>query len=124
NLSGGMRMLIIQALVGAVISQVPITVEVESEDGSSYFEFETSIMKPLNLDDVDRQILKIISRGPTTIAILSQHLDVSRPTVWRRLKRMKEDEVIEVTELGKGVIKAVPTAKSKTYFEILSRLFH
>jgi hypothetical protein len=35
NLSGGMRLLVVEALCAALISRVPMTVEVESEDGKA-----------------------------------------------------------------------------------------
>ena len=35
NLSGGMRLLVVEALCAALISRVPMTIEVESEDGKA-----------------------------------------------------------------------------------------
>jgi CRISPR locus-related DNA-binding protein len=63
NLSGGMRLLVVEALCAALISRVPMTVEVESEDGKALAAFSTDDLSFPEIDEVDRQIIEMLAAG-------------------------------------------------------------
>ncbi|MEM1937940.1 MAG: CRISPR-associated CARF protein Csa3 [Candidatus Caldarchaeum sp.] len=122
NLSGGMRLLVVETLVAAILSKMPITVELETEDGSVYSEFDTTITQQPNLDEVDKAVLTMLSRGPASLKILAEYAEVSTTTIWRHVKRMEKDGAIKVEEIKKGVIKAAPTSRAKLYLTLLNTL--
>ncbi len=99
NLSGGMRLLIIETLVAAIYCGIPIKVEVETEDGKTYNEFETDHLYPVQLEPLDVEILKMLERAKLPLKIISEGLRVSKPTVWRHVRRLKELGLVELEGL-------------------------
>jgi hypothetical protein len=66
-----------------------MTVEVESEDGKALATFSTDDLSPPEIDEVDRQIMESLARGVRTLGLLSEEPEISKPTVWRRLRRLE-----------------------------------
>jgi CRISPR-associated protein Csa3 len=90
NLSGGMRLLIVETLVAAVYCGIPIKVEMETEDGKTFTEFETPDLLPVRLDELDIEILKTLSNVKLTLKFLAEALQVAKPTAWRHVKKLQE----------------------------------
>ncbi len=120
NLSGGMRLLVIEALCAALMSRVPITVEVESEDGKELAVFSTTDLSFPEIDEVDRQIIESLARGFRTLGLLSGELGLSKPTVWRKLKRLADAGLIQLSQGNRREVVASLTERGRIYGELLS----
>jgi CRISPR-associated protein Csa3 len=117
NLSGGMRLLIVETLVATIYCGIPIKVEMETEDGKTYTEFETPDLLPVRLDELDIEILKTLSNVKLTLKFLAEALQVAKPTAWRRVKKLQELGLVELERVadrgrsgGKIVISRTPRA--------------
>jgi CRISPR-associated protein Csa3 len=117
NLSGGMRLLIVETLVAAVYCGIPIKVEMETEDGRTFTEFETQDLLPVRLDELDIEILKTLSNVKLTLKFLAEALQVAKPTAWRHVKKLQELGLVELERVtdrgrsgGKIVISRTPRA--------------
>jgi CRISPR-associated protein Csa3 len=117
NLSGGMRLLIVETLVAAVYCGIPIKVEMETEDSKTFTEFETPDLLPVRLDELDIEILKTLSNVKLTLKFLAEALQVAKPTAWRRVKKLQELGLVELERVtdrgrsgGKIVISRTPRA--------------
>jgi CRISPR locus-related DNA-binding protein len=117
NLSGGMRLLFVETLVAAVYCGIPIKVEMETEDGKTFTEFETPDLLPVRLDELDIEILKTLSNVKLTLKFLAEALQVAKPTAWRRVKKLHELGLVELERVtdrgrsgGKIVISRTPRA--------------
>lgn len=106
SLSGGMRILIIETLLAAIVSDVEMKIEVESEDGTTLTVFDNSIFNMALLgilDDVERSAVRYLAGGEMAIDTLAELLEASKPTVWRRIRRLIDLGLVEVLERkGKG----------------------
>jgi CRISPR locus-related DNA-binding protein len=120
NLSGGMRLLVVEALCAALMSRVPMTVEVESEDGKALAAFSTTDLSFPEIDEVDRQIIESLARGFRTLGLLSEELGLSKPTVWRRLKRLADAGMLQLSQGKRGEVVASLTERGQIYCELLS----
>jgi len=78
----------VEALCAALISRVPMAVEVESEDGKALAAFSTDDLSFPEVDELDRRIMESLVRGDKTLGSLSERLGISKATVWRRLRRL------------------------------------
>jgi len=117
NLSGGMRLLIIESLVAAVYCGIPIKVEMETEDGKTYAEFETLHLYPIKLENLDIEILRMLSNVKLSLKIIAEALHISRPTAWRHVKKLQQLGLVEVEGVtdrgrlgGKIVVSSTPRA--------------
>jgi predicted ArsR family transcriptional regulator len=66
-----------------------MTVMVKSEDGKALATFITDDLSFPEIDEVDRQIIESLASGVRTLGVLSEELGISKPTVWRRLRRLE-----------------------------------
>jgi len=99
NVSGGQRLVIFCVL--AAISSLGIRnikVSIESEDGRYYFELPSDILIYYALDELDTKILEAIKNGYVKIKDLLTYLNISRVTLWRKVKRLKKLGLIEELE--------------------------
>jgi CRISPR locus-related DNA-binding protein len=119
NLSGGMRLLVVEALCAALISRVPMTVEVESEDGKALATFSTDDLSFPEIDEVDRQIIESLARGVRTLDSLSERLGISKPTAWRRLRRLERAGMVRLSKGGRREIAVELTERGRIYYEVL-----
>ena len=120
NLSGGMRLLVVEALCAALISRVPMTVEVESEDGKALATFSTDDLSFPEIDEVDRQIIESLARGDKTLGLISERLGISKATVWRRLRRLERAGMVKLSKGRRREILVVLTERGWIYCEVLS----
>ncbi len=82
---------------------------IQSESGTFYTTFPTSILFNEKLDEMDKQILNFLNnRGKSSSKIISSELKIPQVTVWRRIKRLQELGLIQykkreyfLTELGR-----------------------
>jgi CRISPR-associated protein Csa3 len=96
NLSGGMRLLIVETLVAAIYCGIPIKVEMETEDGKTYAEFETFDLRPVQLEHLDVEILKALSNVKLPLRILAESLHISKPTAWRHVRKLQQLGLVEL----------------------------
>jgi uncharacterized membrane protein len=114
-----MRLLVVEALCAALISKVPMTVEVESEDGKALATFSTDDLSFPEIDEVDRQIIESLARGDKTLDSLSERLGISIPTVWRRLRRLERTGMVKLSKGRRREIMADLTERGRIYCEVL-----
>jgi len=119
NLSGGMRLLVAEALCAALISRVPMTIEVESEDGKALAAFSTDDLSFSEIDEVDRQIMESLARGDKTLGSLSERLGISKATVWRRLRRLERAGMVNLSKGRRREIAVELTERGRIYCEVL-----
>jgi CRISPR-associated protein Csa3 len=120
NLSGGMRLLVVEALCAALISRVPMTIEVESEDGKALAAFSTDDLGFPEIDELDRRIMESLARGVRTLDPLSERLGISKPTAWRRLRRLERAGMVRLSKGRRREIAVELTERGRIYCEVLS----
>lgn len=95
NLSGGQRALLVSLLSAALSLDLDSEVEVETEDSRTIFQFPLKMLKTIPLDELDTRILKLMRENyPLKIKDIAQRLGVSKPTIWRRLERMRREGLV------------------------------
>lgn len=95
NLSGGQRLLILEILAAALSLGINAELEVETEDSSSCISVPLKVMRPLELDNVDREILRRAAEtGEVRLKDL-EYLNVPKATLWRKLNRLAEEGLLE-----------------------------
>ncbi len=107
NLSGGMRALILESIVAAIMSGIDMKIEVEGEDGSFVTDFDVSVVNLAEIDLLERTILKVISQVETSITKLAKITELSRSTVWRKVRRLTRLNLVELSD------RVSPGEKSK-----------
>lgn len=101
NLSGGQRILVVALLVAASSLDLDMDVEIETEDSKSVHMFPLSLMRVQNLDQLDLNILELLSKNNFSIGKLSTITKTSRATIWRRLEKMAALNL--VNKSGRGM---------------------
>jgi CRISPR locus-related DNA-binding protein len=119
NLSGGMRLLVVEALCAALISRVPMTIEVESEDGKALVAFSTDDLSLPEIDELDRRIMESLAHGVRTLDPLLERLGISKPTVWRRLRRLERAGMVKLSKGRRKEIAVDLTERGRIYCEVL-----
>ena len=117
---GGMRLLVVEALCAALISRVPMTVEVESEDGKALAAFSTDDLSMPEIDELDRRIMESLARGVRTLGLLSEELGIYKPTVWRRLRRLERAGMVKLSQGKRREVVVSLTERGQIYSELLS----
>lgn len=109
NISGGMRILIIEVLFAFIFSGINAEVEIESEDFNTVISFKLSDIYPVHLTQDHIKILTLIKEGYTTVNSISSRLNSSVSTTWRRIRELKDmgliDENRKLTVKGELAIK-------------------
>jgi uncharacterized membrane protein len=93
-----MRLLVVEALCAALISRVPMTIEVESEDGKALATFSTDDLSFPEVDELNRRIMELLARGVRTLDPLSERLGISKASVWRRLRRLERAGMVKLSK--------------------------
>jgi DNA-binding transcriptional ArsR family regulator len=114
-----MRLLVVEALCAALISRVPMTIEVESEDGKALVAFSTDDLSFPEIDELDRRIIKSLARGDKTLDSLSERLGISKPTAWRRLRRLERAGMVKLSKERRREIAVELTKRGRLYCEVL-----
>jgi uncharacterized membrane protein len=114
-----MRLLVVEALCAALISRIPMTIEVESEDGKALAAFSTDDLSFPEIDKDDRQIIESLARGVRTLDPLSGRLGISKPTVWRRLRRLERTGMVKFSKGRRREIAVELTERGRLYCEVL-----
>jgi DNA-binding Lrp family transcriptional regulator len=97
-----------------------MTVEVESEDGKALAAFSTDDLSIPEIDEVDRQIIESLARGVRTLDPLSERLGISKPTVWRRLRRLERAGMVKLSKGRRREIAVELTERGRLYYGVLS----
>jgi DNA-binding MarR family transcriptional regulator len=96
-----------------------MTIEVESEDGKALVAFSTDDLSFPEIDEVDRQIIESLARGVRTLGLLSEELGISKPTVWRRLRRLERAGMVKLSKGRRREIAVDLTERGRIYCEVL-----
>jgi DNA-binding MarR family transcriptional regulator len=102
-----------------LISRVSMTVEVESEDGKALATFSTDDLSLPEIDELDRRIMESLARRVRTLDSLSERLGISKPTVWRRLRRLERAGMVKLSKGRRREIAVDLTERGRIYCEIL-----
>jgi DNA-binding Lrp family transcriptional regulator len=97
-----------------------MTVEVESEDGKTLTTFSTDDLSIPEVDELDRRIMESLARGVRTLDPLSERLGISKPTVWRRLRRLERAGMVKLSKGRRREIAVELTERGRIYCEVLS----
>jgi DNA-binding MarR family transcriptional regulator len=96
-----------------------MTVEAESEDGKALVAFSTDDLSMPEIDELDRRIMESLARGVRTLDPLSERLGISKPTVWRRLRRLEKAGMVKLSKGRRREIAVVLTERGRLYCEVL-----
>ncbi|HWQ18098.1 MAG: CRISPR-associated CARF protein Csa3 [Sulfolobales archaeon] len=113
NISGSMRALVIETLGGALLSGVDAEIEVEFEDGSHVISFKPSHLCGERIDSLDMRILSEALKG-IELAELAEKLGEPKPTIWRRVKKLEERNMITTERKGRK-LRIKTTEKGMLY---------
>jgi CRISPR-associated protein Csa3 len=103
NLSGGMRILILEVLLGMAHTFHNATVEIYSEDGKTSIILPLDILCKTTLEPYEVEVLKALSESKT-ISEASKKLNSPKSRVWRVAKKLEEKGLVsegKLTEKGK-----------------------
>ncbi len=106
-LSGGFRALIIETMLTATLLKLNAEIDIEFEDSSSIISFPLKMNQPIEINDIEKRILKELKENPLTLSKLVVKTGLNKTTLWRIVKRLVESGYLKVdkntyslTELG------------------------
>lgn len=104
NLSGGMRVLILEVLIAAHIVGLRGEVEVEYENFMGLTRFPLEILK-LELKDKDKLILRFLkSKKRASIVTMIEELGLSKSAAHRRIGKLARNKLVKVEKKGRSLI--------------------
>jgi len=118
NLSGGMRILIIETLLALMLFKIDkLDLEIRTED-----KVDLSIPKIWkyypDLAKEEVKVLKVLAEKEASLSEVSKKLGTSNATTYRILKRMEEDDLISSRKSGKErIVRLAP--KGIVFFKLL-----
>ncbi|MEM1558092.1 MAG: CRISPR-associated CARF protein Csa3 [Candidatus Bathyarchaeia archaeon] len=105
-LSGGMRALILETLVGCFLTGLKGRVVVHREDSEGYVEFPLEVLKMVNPPTEHRKALDIIRRSlkedRMTLKMLAERLGTSKASAYRIVRELKNLGLVEVEHKGRA----------------------
>lgn len=116
NFSGGMRSLILEVLVAAVILGINGQVEVELENFAGVIGFPLKVLKSIApLSNEFKDILHVlVNAGELNLSRLAKRLNIAKSTVHLRVKRLVELNLVETEYRGRNLI-CKPTRLAKLF---------
>lgn len=116
NFSGGMRSLILEVLVAAVILGINGRVEVELENFAGVIGFPLKVLKSIApLSNEFKDILHVlVNAGELNLSRLAKRLNIAKSTVHMRVKRLVELNLVETEYRGRNLI-CKPTRLAKLF---------
>jgi len=112
NLSGGMRILILEVLVATHLLGLKATVEVEFENFLGLAKFPLELLRTV-LEVKEKLILKyIVAKGQTTITNISKDLRISKTTAHRKTWKLAKQGLLKMERKGR-IVKCEPTEQGK-----------
>jgi len=112
NLSGGMRILILEVLVAAHLLKLKALVEIEFENFLGLAKFPLELLR-IELSEKEKLILKyVVSRKETTITNIANALELSKTTAHRKVWKLASQGLIKIEKKGKTAI-CKPTLQAK-----------
>jgi DNA-binding MarR family transcriptional regulator len=64
--------------------------------------------------------MELLARGVRTLGLLSEELGISKPTVWRRLRRLERAGMVKLSKGRRREIAVELTERGRIYCEVLS----
>jgi uncharacterized membrane protein len=71
------------------------------------------------INELDRRIMESLARGVRTLDLLSGRLGISKPTVWRRLRRLERTGMVKLSKGRRREIAVELTKRGRLYCEVL-----
>jgi uncharacterized membrane protein len=68
--------------------------------------------------------MELLARGVRTLGLLSEELGISKPTVWRRLRRLERAGMVKLSMGRRREIAVELTERGQIYSEVLSKGGH
>ena len=109
NLSGGMRLLILEVLLGILHSAIKAEIEVFSEDGKTSVTFTPDVFRRPDVRSDELEILHAFG-NKLSVTEIAEETGFAKSKVSRGLKRLREMKLIDergekLTTLGKIYVK-------------------
>jgi len=111
NLSGGMRILIIEVLLALVLLGIEAEIEIELEDMEATVKLYSSYFFKEELDWTDRIILSTLLNSEKSVHEIVSEIErdlaesdsqpPSRVTVWRRILELEKKRLVDHRNIGK-----------------------
>jgi CRISPR-associated protein Csa3 len=95
NLSGGLRILILETFISTLLLNLDAEIEIEIEDFSGLISFPLKISYPFALDKKDVKILNVLKINQSDLSKIAKEIGISKTTVWRRLRKLQERNLIK-----------------------------
>jgi DNA-binding MarR family transcriptional regulator len=89
-------------------------------DGKALAAFSTDDLSIPEIDELDRRIMESLARGDKTLDSLSGRLGISKPTAWRRLRRLERAGMVKLSKGRRREITVELTERGRLYCEVLS----
>ncbi len=115
NLSSGMRVLNYEILTAFLLLNLDAEIEVELENQDGVVTWRIKDMTWAELDEDDKEIIRKVFRGDSSISELARDLKKSTSTVWRRVNRLIEQGYLMRESNGLTL-----TAKGRITAELLT----
>jgi uncharacterized membrane protein len=64
--------------------------------------------------------MESLARGVRTLGLLSEELGISKPTVWRRLRRLERAGMVKLSQGKRREVAVSLTERGQIYSELLS----
>jgi len=118
NLSGGMRVLIVETLAALQLLKLEGVAEIEFENFMGSVTFPLKILR-LNVKDEDKAMLKfILTRGISTLAEVANGLGISKSSAHRKVWRLANLGLLKVTRRGR-LLLCEPTELTKSLRDLI-----
>lgn len=108
NLSGSMRILVVEALAAIITSGVDAEIELEAEDGSTIVSFRAWDLLPAELDTIDIEILRR-TVGGISLPDLARELNMPKSSVWRRVASLERRGLLTTSRRGRSLWVSITT---------------
>jgi DNA-binding MarR family transcriptional regulator len=91
----------------------------DRREGKALATFSTDDLRFPEIGEVDRQIMESLARGVKTLGSLSERPEISKPTAWRRLRRLERAGMVKLSKGRRREIAVELTKRGRLYCEVL-----
>lgn len=105
NVSGGMRILLLELLIALTITRPRGVIEVEFENLSSLVTVPIRLLNLPALSSEEEKVLRVLlQRGEADVSTLRSALDMPRSTLYQHLKSLRGKDLIVVERVDKRAV--------------------
>lgn len=114
-LSGGMRALVLEVLLGCIASRLKGKVIVYREDLKGHIEFPLEIFSVERPSIEELKVLKVLKESETAnLRVIAAKLNTSKASAFRIVKRLEEKSLVKVEHRGRAS-RIILTEKAKLW---------